>query len=235
MRRPFTLALLAAAVLAFGLQEKAYDLLFKPKKDATQAYTMTIELTSEGEKFEIESEMRVKVLSVAENGDYEIERTIEKSRMKFDGEETDMGAEEPEIEKYDAKGNRIKGTKKEEDEGSDPLTHAFDLLTECTPEKPMKVGETWSREVKEDKEFDLFAAKAEYKILEVVKVADVECLKISAKFTQTGGSKPAKGEGTLWIEIADFSPVKVEGTIEDLKIDEEDGTAASVKVKLARR
>jgi hypothetical protein len=80
------------------------------------------------------------------------------------------------------------------------------------PDKAVKVGDTWTREIKGDPKTGVLAAKATYKIESEEKILERDALVASFEYGETEGIEPAKSTGKVWFAKADGTVLKVEAS-----------------------
>jgi len=155
----------------------------------------------------------MKVTKVEEDGAYEVTIRTTNARLAIDGEEEALpDDDEPEIVKYDAKGNEIVDENSEEEEESTPL-EMIEYVLDFEPEHSVKIGDRWKK-VTELVEQEVSFAKSEV-------VDGVPCHRLDLQVKITGPERSGEGSGTVWIKASNFELVKAEGSFADAKLGEE--------------
>lgn len=80
------------------------------------------------------------------------------------------------------------------------------------PEKAVKVGDTWVREIKGDLKTGVLGAKANYKVEAEEKVKEVDALVTSFEYLEVEGADPARSNGKVWFAKQGGRVLKVEAT-----------------------
>lgn len=202
--------IMVSALMGFRADD-TYSLKQKYNKDDVATYQMSFGITTDEGDISFSTKNRFKVLSVDEDGAYEMEETMLGGTLKAGGEEQAMEAEDPKIRKYDKDGKEIKENKDDEEE-EDPVSKVVDDVLSFEPDHAVKIGETWDREG----DYGTIHAKLEGK----EKLGDVDCLKITVKSTLS--KKDASGEvsATFFVRESNFTPEKVEATMENANLGE---------------
>lgn len=242
MRAARALLLFALATASVAAEEPSYDLLWKPKPKDALDYKLTLVIDVQEYRFNFESDLLMKVLKVDENGDYELETSTKNSKISFQGEEEMVPEEnDPTIEKYSSKGERLSQPDKKDDSGADeededanPIGKVLSEVTNfIAPEKPVKKGDKWVRDVKGDEKAKVEAAKLEYEVVGKEREGDFEVIRVDYKYKQTEAREPVTAEGTFRIKKDDFSLVSFEATVEGFKMDP-DAPTGTAKLKMKR-
>jgi len=223
LAHPLLFVLVVSALVGFRTDD-TYTLKQKFKKDEVATYQATFNTSAEDSELVFDMKNRYKVLSVEEDGAYEMEETLLEGMFKFNGEEQAMEKGEPKIRKYDKEGNEVKKDDEEEDD-DDPMTNIIEQVFDYEPTKAVKIGETWDLET----DYTTIHATLEGK----EKVGDVECLKITIKATLSKKDTAGDVTGTFYIRTSDFSPEKMEAKIDNPKLDAET-TMKKIEMKMVR-
>ncbi|MBI1333023.1 MAG: hypothetical protein JST12_03980 [Armatimonadetes bacterium] len=222
---PLFLAVFATALVGFQAED-TYTLRQKPVKDTVEIYQTTIHASTEEGDFIYDVKDKTKVTKVEDDGAYEAETTVLGGKITIGGEEHVIDPDDaPKTEKYDKDGNKIKDAGDDDEDEDDPVSQVFQQYFDFRPDKAVKVGDTWTHE----SDFGTLKLKLEGK----EKVGDVECLKVTA--TGTLSKKDATGDatGTFYLRVADFSPEKVEATIDNPSFGEGQ-SMKKIEIKLVR-
>lgn len=237
MRTSRLLLALSLSAAAFGfapMVEDTYTLIWKPKEGQSTTYDVEREMSAEGQTLVLKNELIVKVTKVEENGNYTVEMSERNRKFIAEGQETAIPAdpdEKPQIEKYDARGNRIE--EKEEEGETDELSGIMGQIVEFDPpEKGVKVGDKWTQTLKANEKKKEKAAKLEFEVAGTGKVEGTDVVRVTLTYKQTEGSKPVTADGTIQLDKSDFSLVKFDVTVDDAPFDEE--TRGRIKIKMTR-
>lgn len=232
--RNFALVAIALACTGATAPDDSYSLNWKPVEGQSIDYTLSVKFTLDGQAFEAISDIAIKVSKLEGNGDYTVESLRKNNRVIVAGEEKrdpDSDDAKPEIEKFNAKGEKI--TKDEVVEDEDDLTALLSSIGDLKPPKdPVKKGDKWTEEVKADEKRHIKAAKIDYEVVGIEKIGAYDVVKVSMAYKQTEGSKPVRYEGSIAFDIRDMSVVLVEASIDDAPFD--DQTSGQVKLKMTR-
>jgi len=156
---------------------------------------------------------QMKVTKVEEDGAYEITIKTTNARLSIDGEEEALpDDDEPEIVKYDAKGNEIIDENSEDEDESTPL-EMIEYVLDFEPENPVKVGETWKKST------DLL--EQEITFVKTETVDGVVCHRLDLSVKIKGPERNGEGIGTVWIKASGYDLLKAEGSFTDAKLGED--------------
>jgi hypothetical protein len=208
---PIALFVALAAMSGFKADD-TYTLKQAYKKDDLAVYRMILNFESDEGEVIFNVKNQYKILSVEEDGGYEMEETLLEGLLKVAGEEVKMDKEEPKVNKYDKDGKRIKKEGDEDEDEKDPMSELIGEVFDYEPKEAVKVGQTWDV----DCDYGTIHATLEAK----EKVGDVECLKVTTKCKIE--KKDASGEvsGTYYVRASDFSLEKLEVNIENPNLGE---------------
>lgn len=226
MKLAHSMALVLAISAICGFKsEDTFTLKQKYKKDDVSFYVANFNISSEDSEVAIEMKNSFKVLSVEEDGAYEVEETLLSGMFKFNGEEHAMEKGEPKNKKYDKNGKEVK--KEGDDEvDNDPVSKVMDDVFEYEPKEAVKIGDSWKREG----EYGTMTMKLEGK----EKVGDVDCLKITMSGTIDKKDAAGSVTGTYLVRESDFSPEKMEAKIDNPKLDADSPAMKKIELKMVR-
>jgi hypothetical protein len=77
------------------------------------------------------------------------------------------------------------------------------------PDKPVGVGDSWTRDIKADAKTGVRDATAQYKVLAREKVGSIDAFKLSITFAETG-EDGMRSSGTIWIDPVTGDELKAE-------------------------
>lgn len=226
------LAASTASAIAATPQAETFDLVWRPKASDTLAYRLAIEIKVQDFRFNFDTDLKMRVTKVEENGDYEVETATQNMKVLFNGQEEFVPDDEkPTSAKFNAKGERLgDSTSDPEDKEADPVSRLLnDISNFSPPEAPVRKGEKWSKVQKADKEKGVGGAVLDYE------VKDVDKDRVSLKYTfrQTDVPTPAHGGGTITLRREDYSLSDVDIEVDDFKMDD-DAPVGHAHLKLKR-
>jgi hypothetical protein len=199
---------LAAAALMLSMAAAVQDgisLKRSPKVGDVAKYKLKVELNVQGQPFNLEGLVTEKVVKV-EEGKYSIESS--QGEMKLNGQDAPM--ESPaSTSTYSATGRllELKGEEESEEALRMSSLQAFEV-----PDKPVKVGDTWTISLKAKEGKNPVGIKGDFKVEAQEKVGEYDVLKVTYEVKETEGSAPASSKGTVWFNVKDATMVKYEGT-----------------------
>jgi hypothetical protein len=147
-----------------------------------------------------------KVSAVDANGDYTVESVSKEGKFKAGEIETATGGGDVSKSKYSAKGDLI-SLESAEASSSFRLSN---LNSFRYPDKPLKVGDTWTADLPADTKKGVAAAKITYKVEAAEKVDKWDTLKIKTTTKESGVSDAAESDGYNWLEVSTGVLVKSE-------------------------
>jgi len=198
-------AILGLAALSLAAVIDGYSFKRTPKEGETHKYKQTGKFEAGGMEIEYEAKSTQKVTKVEADGSYAEESTT--SDVKMNGQEPPEGAAgggQKTTTKFSAKGEVVEI--KNEQVSAEAYRFA-NLAIFISPETDIKVGDSWSYEVKEDKKTGAAAAKATYTLTGEDKVGTVDALKLKFVIKETAADG-ASSEGTIWVSKADYTLLK---------------------------
>ncbi len=226
MKLVHSLALVLAVTSLLGFRsDDTFTLKHKVKKDEVLVSQRTLNLSAEESEILMDMKIKEKVLSVEEDGAYEIEESLLSGTLKVNGEEQAMDKDEPKATKYDKNGKEIKkeGAPPEE---VDPVADILNDVLDFEPKEAVKIGDTW----KHDGDFGVMEITLESR----EKVGDVDCLKITLKGKLSKKDTVGDVTGTFYIRADDFSPEKMEAKIENPKVKADASAMKLIEIKMTR-
>src|SRR5579884_330425 len=235
-RVPLFLALMCLASVCYAAPDKV-TLAYKAKAGQVARYksegTMSFEAGGNKMTGEIKETEKVTVAEVAASGNITLERETESSEVTFNGQRApSMDSDKTKITMTIRPDGSLVAYKsssgKEEQDKSQ--AHLFAATTPLLPDKPVGVGDKWSRDLKSDSDLGIKAAHADYEVLGFETLSGVETVKI--KVTYQDSEAPKMGvTGTWWLEKTSGDEVAADYEIENFTFGEESGgPSASFKV-----
>lgn len=207
--------LLLLLLLPFLNQDKAYDLVWKPKAGSASNYAVKLDTKADDLAITFKAQMGVKVVKVEKSGDYTLETLFKNASITINGEEEKLGDEDvkPETDSYRANGEKIGAKDVDEEDG---LSAVISRTIDFTPPiVSVKVGQGWIHNDKAEGKQP--ASRTDYELVSV----DEKVAKISYTFKELTGEKPVTAKGTFLLSSDDFSLVRVETEVENVRLDEQ--------------
>jgi hypothetical protein len=224
VRTAVILTLLAMMGVACGAQEKV---MLSYKAQAGQVIRQksegTLNLDASGVKVtvEVQEVQKITIKEVAANGNITMEQERESSDVTVNGQKMPVPDEARSTETITIRPDgtlvSFKSTSQDPEQAKLPAR----LHPSSNPvfsDKPVGVGDKWSKEIKADDEMGLHAATADYEVLGFEKVGGVDTVKIKMAYRETEGSPPLTGMATLWIEKATGDTVVADYEIENFPL-----------------
>ena len=224
LMRSFALVLMVSALSGFR-SDDTYTLKHKILKGEEAVFQANLNISAEGSEVEMDMKTKNKVLSLEDDGAYELEETLLSGTFKVNGEEHPMDRGEPKATKYDKDGKKVK-KEGADDEDNDPISKLMDDVFEFEPKAAVKVGEVWLLEG----EYGTMTLTLEGK----EKVGEVDCLKITLKGKIDKKDAAGDVSGTFLIRVDDFSPEVMEAKIENPKVEADAPPIKKIEFKLTR-
>ncbi len=197
----------ALSVAAIAVQD-GVSLKRVAKTGEAIKYRLKADLQVQGVEASFSTLSVEKITKVESNGNYVLETVQSEGKVSFSGQEMEMPASTQSVT-YKANGEVIE-IKAEVSDSSAYRT--ANLISFIAPEKAVKVGDTWTSEIKKDEKTGAMSVKGTYKVEAEEKIGDWEVLKVKYSSKETeGGDTAASAEGIVWILKKDGSMVKSEG------------------------
>lgn len=216
MKTRFTLGsmVLAAAVLA-GAWTADYTFKYTPKVGTTTKYKMSGTFDFEGMEILFTADVSNKITKVNPDGSYTMEEAQTDGKVSFGGQEMEAPAGSPNLTTFDASGRvlDIKGD----------MVDASAYRTACVstfykPSKSVKIGDSWTVEIKADEKLGIIESKAVYTVEAEEQMGQWNAVRIAFEITELTGTTPAGSSGKIWIDPSDGEMVKVEGLWKDVPV-----------------
>jgi len=197
----------ALSVAALAVQD-GVNLKRAPKVGETTKYRLKGNVDMQGTDIPMSMLVTEKVTKVEDNGNYTVESAQSEGKVTTDSGEMDIPGST--ISTIFKTTGEVVEVKTGETETSSAMRLA-NLQAFVVQDKAVKVGDTWSVEIKKDEKSGAAAAKGTYKIEAQEKVGDYDCYKVTMSMKETEGDAPAGLDGTAWINVKDGGVVKMEG------------------------
>lgn len=186
------------------------SLAWAPKAGESHTYHLALEFSLFGDTATYASKVHEKVTEVGADR-YTVETTQTDYKVSVFGEEGTVNDKDmPKSQTvFSMSGDvlEIRG-----DLVNDAVYRMANLTAIRRPDKPVKVGDTWAREVKGDLKTGTLSAKVTYKAEAEEKVGDKDALAVSFDYTETEGADPARSVGKVWFAKDGGLMLKVDTT-----------------------
>jgi hypothetical protein len=204
--------------LAIAAEDKSYDLVWKPKAGESHVYRLTLKASVDTNDIAVTGDIQLKVKKVEPSGDYTLESQMRNGRLAFMGQEEPMEDDEPDIQRYNARGELLEMTTADED---DALSHVFQQISDFVPPaKLVKVGDEWETTIKANPKTKTPAASTKCKVLGTETVGGVEAVKIKVTYAQSKVSDPVTAEGTFTVAASTGLLIRCEADVKNLQLEE---------------
>lgn len=213
-RIAFGVAALAAAVAASALVAD-YTFAYSPKVGTTTKYKMKGNFDFEGQEIMFTASVTNKVTKVGPDGSYTVEESQTDAKVSFGGQEMEAPSGSPNLTTFDAQG-RVVAIQGDMVDASAYRTAG--MSTFYKPGKAVKMGESWTVDLKGDEKLGTVDAKATYTVEGEEMVGQWNTVRISYEVKEVTGSMPASSSGKIWIDPADGEMVKVDGVWKDVPV-----------------
>lgn len=197
----------ALSVAAFAIQD-GVSLKRAAKAGESLKYRLKADVDFQGTEIALTMQVTEKTSKVEANGNYVVESAQSNGKIVFGGQEMDA-PDSTQVTTYTATGEIIEIKADQVDSNA---YRTANLTAFITSDKPVKVGDTWTTEIKKNDKTGAVAAKGTYKVEGEEKVGDHECFKVKYTTKEVeGGESAATCDATSWISKKDGSIVKSEG------------------------
>lgn len=88
------------------------------------------------------------------------------------------------------------------------------------PTGPIKVGDTWTREIAGDKAKQIVPARAKFTFEGAEVLNGVQTLRVGAAYSELEGAKPMGMVGTVWFDAANGAIVYAKATMNDVSLNQ---------------
>ncbi|MFY9235379.1 MAG: hypothetical protein WAO58_13080 [Fimbriimonadaceae bacterium] len=233
VKKSLFLGVMSLALLAAAGQD-GVTLAWKPAVGSVSKYRLTSTSNMQGMSAEFGATMTMKVESVT--GD-KVKTSATTSEMTLKVGDQDMSAMMASMVSTVTTVVSLSGevlertlTAGQSEFDSPKLESAFTMIF---PSKPVKVGDTWVREVKAGSKTGFSASKSVFTYLGTEKIADkYNTHKIKFEFKELDGSTPMTGSGTVWIQAEDGALMKQEFSLKNAEVSP--GMVADMTGKMIR-
>lgn len=203
----FGILVAALSVAAFAIQD-GISLKRAAKTGESLKYRLKADVDFQGTEVALTMLVTEKTSKVESNGNYVVESAQSEGKIVFGGQEMDA-PDSTQTTTYKATGEIVEIKAEQVDGNAYRTAH---LTAFITTDKPVKVGDTWTTEIKKDEKTGAVDAKGSYKVEAEEKVGSHECFKVKYTTKEVeGGEAAATCDATSWISKKDGSIVKSEG------------------------
>ncbi len=197
----------ALSVAALAVQD-GVNLKRAPKVGDTIKYRLKGTVDFGGTDVPMSMLVTEKIAKVEDSGNYTVESSQSEGKVEINGSETEIPGDTVSTI-FKATGEVVEV--KVDADKLPSATRLANLQSVVVQDKAVKVGDTWTTEIKKDEKSGAVAAKGTFKVEAQEKVGDFDCYKITLSMKESDGDSPASVEGTSWINVKDGTTVKMEG------------------------
>lgn len=212
MVRRIALLTVGLALVGFTPVQDGYTLQRTAKVNDAFKYKLNVKATISGVDGLLTGTSEEKVLKVGEDGTIEIQQNWKDSKVEFGGSEQ-PGPEFNVVYVYGKRGE-LKGVKGENIDDAAKVSFAqLDNLRQLViPETAVKIGDTWTVEVKPEALNGNIGSKVEFKLESTEKLGEREALVVKMVSKQTAPGA-ATSEMKLWVDKTSGWLLKADGAI----------------------
>ncbi len=190
-----------------------YTLKLNVSEGDTFKYKLTMDIDFGGQTVLFSATTTSKVVKVESNGNIVMETTSENAVVKFGDQEMPTPSSPPTKITFKPNGELVRI------EGEGGNSSSMTSMTSATfPDKPVKVGDKWEREVSTGE--GMPKLKVEYEVVGVEKVGEQETLKLKTS-AQTANAKEGENStsysGHFWVDLKTGMAVRLEMKIKGLQ------------------
>jgi hypothetical protein len=209
-KRIYILGLVAVlSATGFAALGDGFKIGLKAKAGDLRKYTLSAQIDFSGTPIEFTANTTEKVTKVETDGSYVLESGQTDAKIVMGGASQDSPNGNPVVAHYKPSGE----VTKIDGDASSANANAYRMATLSMlidPGKEQQVGDSWTFDVKANKDTGAVDAKAEYKLIGEEKVGKFDTLKIKVTIKELTGDTPASSDGFVWIDKTDGSEVKTE-------------------------
>jgi hypothetical protein len=184
-----------------------YSLRRIPKVGAALKYSMEATFDANGGSGTLKATLLEKTTGIDKDGNFTVQQSQIDASGTFDKEKIDISARTPVTLTYKPNGlvTLISG------DLTDANAYRMENLGAVVdPGHPVKIGEVWTNEIKEDKTLKTRAVRAEYKLIGEEKIGAIDTLRIKVLAKENDSDNATSDEFTIWISKEDGSMVQLE-------------------------
>lgn len=226
------LAWFALAPVAFGFTfaGDTYTFNTHPTKGYEATYVEKVELTLSGSAI-VQTDKRIDTYTeVNPDGSMVVKSLSEDVKATINGQEVPIPEQPAVTITSDPAGIATKV------EGGPPDPNIFriiDLSVLLAPEKPVKVGDSWTRTIPTNKTTGAPAFTATYKVMGTEKIGTWNTVKVQTTIAETEGTTKASATGFQWVDPTNDVTIKTDFTIKNLPLPQgaADATITATRTK----
>lgn len=202
MKLPITLTMFVlVAGASANLADDTYSLRWTPKEGDTATYLMKGDLQLNVGDATLTSKTVQKVIKVAADGSYSVQFTPQDGAVVYQGQSLPMGRKIS-INTYKADGEVISVT----GEDTNAASVRFANLSEFRrPQNPLKIGDTWTYDIKADSKTGVVAVHTSGKLVDAEKYNNLDALKVTLTSEEGNVANPGSIDATYLIDQKDGS------------------------------
>jgi len=209
VNRPFLALGLTALAITLAVAQDV-SLAWSPKVGDTMRYSLKMEFSLFGDVAVYSAKVTDKVIEASPERTL-VETTQTDYKVTVFGEEGSVNDKDmpksqtafaPNGDVVEVRGDLV----------NDSVYRMANLMAVRRPDKAVKVGDTWTREVKSDLKTGVLAAKATYKVEGEEKVKEADAIVASFDYAESEGADPARSTGKVWFAKAGGAVLKVTST-----------------------
>ncbi|HTQ11974.1 MAG TPA: hypothetical protein VMI31_18070 [Fimbriimonadaceae bacterium] len=205
-------AVAALSLTALALQDGVV-LKRAPKLGDTAKYKLSAQMDFSGQDATVTATITDKVTKVADNGDFTVESSMTDTLVNMGG--SDLQQPDERNSTLYSKANDVLSVSSDP-EDPDGVRKA-NIQTLHFPDKPVKVGDSWTVTVKKN-EKGAVDASGTYTIAGRETINGQDTFRIKGSMKETSGDNPMSADGTYWVNVKDASLVKLEGSVTNYPI-----------------
>ncbi|HWP31946.1 MAG TPA: hypothetical protein VNK96_09535 [Fimbriimonadales bacterium] len=230
---PVLFSLLLGSLL---FAQDAVTLAWKPTVGMVNKYKVEVNSTmdmgdGQPHKVVVNFNITEKILKIRDDGNIEVEATQGEMGIVIDGQDLGQGMpSQTSVTVMKPNGETLE-RKTENAPGMDNprLEESFTFIY---PDKPLRIGDTWTRKVKADAKKGTVDAEATYKYEGTETVNGQTLWKVSYQFKETGGDMPFTVSGVVWLSSKDGTLFKGEYTMKNVEF--QPGVRADATAKVTK-
>jgi len=208
-------------LLTTSSQDKTYDMLWHPTAGQHLVYDLKVEGEVMTEPFVFKAEVHQRVKKVEANGNYQLGTQFTNGYTKFGTHEDHTGDDPEEVQKYNKRGELLDKKQPSTDPDDDNISELVGQATDFSPPmNPVKLNDSWTKEIAADKSLSLPAASATYKLSAESKFGEAPTLVVTYTYAQKSGLDPMKAKGVIVLDARDGSIVSVNADVDNLPLAE---------------
>ena len=178
-----------------------------PKVGSALKFSMEATFQANGASGTLKATLLEKTTGLDKDGNFTVQQSQLDASATYDNESIDVSARTPVTMTYKPNGQVTLIAGDLTDANAYRMENLGSLLD---PGRPIKVGDVWVTEVKEDKLLGTHGVHTELRFLSEEKVGEFNTVKIKGFSKEDFGDNPATDDFTIWINKDDGSLVQLE-------------------------